>query len=58
MPSPAAREKPSARRKADGRTARSSRTLLDELATIRRNRVHPKLDRALWVEMLTHLIDP
>ena len=36
--------------------AHSSRTLLNAPATVTRNRVQPELDRALRVEMLTHLI--
>ena len=53
QPSPAAREKASTQRTADGRTAHSFRTLLDDLATLTRNRVRPKLDGAQPFEMLT-----
>lgn len=53
QPSPAAREKASTQRTADGRTAHSFRTLLDDLATITRNQVQPKLDQAQPFEMLT-----
>ena len=37
----------------DGRTAHSFRALLDDLATITRNRIQPKLDEAKPFEMLT-----
>lgn len=53
QPSPAAREKASTQRTTDGRTAHSFRTLLDDLATITRNRIQPKLDPAQPFEMLT-----
>lgn len=53
QPSPAAREKASTQRTTDGGTAHSFRTLLDDLATITRNRIQPKLDPAQPFEMLT-----
>lgn len=53
QPSPAARKKASKQRTAEGQPAHSFRTLLDDLATITRNRVEPKLDRTRPFEMLT-----
>lgn len=52
QPSPAAREKASTQRTTDGQTAHSFRTLLDDLATLTRNRVQPKLDQAQPFELL------
>ena len=53
QPSPAARTKASKQRTADGQPTHSFRTLLDDLATITRNRVEPKLDGSRPFEMLT-----
>ena len=43
MPSPSARRKAAAKRTPDGVPVHSFRTLLEDLATIARNRVQPKL---------------